>query len=296
MIKSKNGIWNKAVARELVRNLLEIDPLSRPLFTMMVAEYMGEMALGGAANADLIGHVLAKEAGRRQALIIDKNELRKWENLLLLATMAGGLTPKDGGFYHVARSNIAGLIPDLNLIDDSLYRDFAGSPSEGAGFAGFQPDILGEHSSSVGSPRPASRDKLLGGSSWLPGLSNRGTSALSPSERVSIIRASIVLACFSTCRSIHPNRDFIGPIWSATSWPSRARVRTNWRHRSSGSSSRSPRSTRRSDAYRSQGLVRNTTWAASCYFKRATLRGRLPSTMRQSPAWGAIPGRDHGDS
>jgi len=144
VISSKNGIWNKAVARELVRNLLRIDPLGRPLFTMMVAEYMGELALGGAANVDLIGHVLDKEAGRRQALIIDKSELRKMDNLLLLATMTGGLTPKDGGFDHVARSNIAGLIPDLNLIDDSLYRDFAGSPSGGAGFAGLQPDILGE--------------------------------------------------------------------------------------------------------------------------------------------------------
>jgi tetratricopeptide (TPR) repeat protein len=66
------------------------------------------------------------------------------ENLLLLATMTDGLTPRNDGFEHVADSSVAELVPDLHLVDDNLYREFAGSPIRGAGFAGLQPDVLGE--------------------------------------------------------------------------------------------------------------------------------------------------------
>jgi hypothetical protein len=71
LITSRNGVWSQAVARDFLIQLLHFDQLARPLFAMMVAEHMVEVAAGEATAPDLIRHVLAREAARRQALIQD---------------------------------------------------------------------------------------------------------------------------------------------------------------------------------------------------------------------------------
>ena len=67
------------------------------------------------------------------------------DNLLLLATLAGGLIPMAGSFAHLAASGVAGLLPNVGLLDQALYNDLASAAGgAGATSAGLQPDILGE--------------------------------------------------------------------------------------------------------------------------------------------------------
>src|SRR5206468_2624567 len=55
-----------------------------------------------------------------------------------------GLQPKANGFDYIAASDVAGLLPDVSLVDEALYNDMAASAGGSASFAGLQPDILGE--------------------------------------------------------------------------------------------------------------------------------------------------------
>jgi hypothetical protein len=66
------------------------------------------------------------------------------ENLLLLSTLVSGLLSKSHGFDYLAASNVAKLLPEVELIDHDIYSDIAGSVPGAPYFAGLQPDILGE--------------------------------------------------------------------------------------------------------------------------------------------------------
>jgi tetratricopeptide (TPR) repeat protein len=141
---SRKGEWSARKAFDFVHRMISIDPRGRPLFVMMVAEYLDSTKDDSVASAELLQHVLGKENARRKSLISDPDRCKQMENLLLLSTFVGGLLPDANGFEFLASSDVAGLLPDANLVDDSLYSDFSGSAPGGNSFQGLQPDILGE--------------------------------------------------------------------------------------------------------------------------------------------------------
>jgi tetratricopeptide (TPR) repeat protein len=143
VVHSRNGTWNPTIAREFLARLLHYDRGGRPLFAMIVARYLESIG-SDAPNSSLLQVVLKKEAGRRRQLINQPDDLQRIENLLHLATLVGGLLPKANGFGYLASSDVANLIPDVGILNESLYNDIAGSARGGASVAGLQPDILGE--------------------------------------------------------------------------------------------------------------------------------------------------------
>lgn len=145
VVLSRNGTWNAEVARDFLQRMYRYDREGRPLFAMIVALYLEAVEID-AAEPNLLQAVLKREAARRSQLLQQRDELRRMENLLLLASLVSGLEPKSGSYNHLAVSNIAGLLPNVALLDQALYCDIASSASgnSGATLAGLQPDILGE--------------------------------------------------------------------------------------------------------------------------------------------------------
>jgi serine/threonine protein kinase/tetratricopeptide (TPR) repeat protein len=143
VVRARNGAWNPELAREFLSRLFHYDPHGRPLFAMIVANYLDAVE-ADTPNPNLLQVVLKREAARRRKLIQDQDKLQRMENLLLLATMVSGLLPKANSFAYLAASNVASLLPDADLLDESLYNDLAGAAGTSAPIAGLQPDILGE--------------------------------------------------------------------------------------------------------------------------------------------------------
>ena len=121
-----------------------LDPLGRPLFGMMAAAYSGSEAPDAVVDSTLLRLVLKKETGRRRKVFSDDDRLRKIENLVIPATLVGGLLPKSGGFTFPANTEVASLLPDADLVDLRVYRDLVAATSGESMLAGLQPDILGE--------------------------------------------------------------------------------------------------------------------------------------------------------
>jgi serine/threonine protein kinase/tetratricopeptide (TPR) repeat protein len=143
VVHARNGKWSDARAREFLLRLHQCDSLGRPLFAMILAECL-ETVEPNAPLPDLLCEVLKKEAARRRNLIPEPDKSQRMENLLLLATMVNGLLPKAHSFGYLAASDVAGLLPDADLLNEALYNDMAGSAAGSASFAALQPDILGE--------------------------------------------------------------------------------------------------------------------------------------------------------
>ncbi|XZE44052.1 SMEK domain-containing protein [Pirellulaceae bacterium SH467] len=140
VVHSQQGTWDDEIASAFVLRLLRSDRRGRPLFAMIVAHYLE------AVEPNLLHTILKREASRRRQLLSGEPEqLKRMENLLLLATLVSGLLPKASSFSYLAASNVAGLLPDIGLLDEALYSDMASSSrGGGATLAGLQPDILGE--------------------------------------------------------------------------------------------------------------------------------------------------------
>jgi len=139
-VHSRQGTWNAEIASTFLLRLIRYDARGRPLFAMIVAHFLE------AVEPNLLHAVLKREAARRRQLLSGEPEqLKRMENLLLLATLVSGLLPMDSSFSYLAASNVAGLLPDVVLLDEDLYNDMASSSrGGGATLAGLQPDILGE--------------------------------------------------------------------------------------------------------------------------------------------------------
>lgn len=144
VVLARSGTWDTEVVREFLARMYRYDRRGRPLFAMIVAFDL-EAEETDAARPNLLQTVLARETARRRQLLPDAVAFKQMENLLLLATMTGGLSPIAGSFSHLAASHVAQLLPDLGLLDQDLYNDLA-SAAGGVevNLAGLQPDILGE--------------------------------------------------------------------------------------------------------------------------------------------------------
>ena len=143
-IYAARGIpWTAATRRVREPHAL-LDPLHRPLFGMMAAAYAGSAATDSVADVTLLREVLRKETARRREAVPDDDRLRKLENLLVLATLAGGLLPRSGGFSFLAATDIAALIPDPDLLDAQLYLELAAASGIERSLPGLQPGVLGE--------------------------------------------------------------------------------------------------------------------------------------------------------
>jgi tetratricopeptide (TPR) repeat protein len=144
VVLARGGLWDIEAAREFLARMYNYDRRGRPLFAMIVALH-SEAEETDAGRPNLLQAVLRKEAARRRELIPDTAALNRMENLLLLATLTGGLAPMAGNFAHLAASNVQRLLPDVELLDQALYNDLtsaAGGIEET--LSGLQPDILGE--------------------------------------------------------------------------------------------------------------------------------------------------------
>ncbi len=135
--------WSAEKAFKFLQRLSAIDPGGRPLFLMMAAEFL-DTTDDSIVSADLLRHVLQKEEARRKSLILDPDRLKQMENLLLVSTAVGGLLPRADGFKHLTSSESAALLPDADLLDETVYSEFCGSVAGGYSLQGLQPDILGE--------------------------------------------------------------------------------------------------------------------------------------------------------
>ena len=83
VILARKGTWNVEFAREFLTRLLDYDSQGRPLFAMIVANYLEAVDSAG-ANPDLLQVVRRREARRRSTLIQEPDKLQRMENLLLL--------------------------------------------------------------------------------------------------------------------------------------------------------------------------------------------------------------------
>jgi hypothetical protein len=106
VVQSRKGIWDAEVAREFLLRMYSYDRRGRPLFAMIVALYLEAVEID-AAKPNLLHAVLKREAARRRQLLLEPDELKRMENLLLLATLVSGLVPKAGSFDRLGVSNVA---------------------------------------------------------------------------------------------------------------------------------------------------------------------------------------------
>ena len=141
---SRNKPWTDSIARTFDMRMRTLDPSGRPLFGMMAAEYSDGEATDAVVDSTLLRLVLRKEDGRRRQAMPDPAQLRKMENLIVLATLVGGLLPRSGGFSFLVHTDVASLLPDPVLADPGMYCDLVGGTSRETMLAGLQPDILGE--------------------------------------------------------------------------------------------------------------------------------------------------------
>lgn len=134
--------WTESTAAGFGRELGTFDPLKRPLFTMMAVGY----SVGHDKDVDsaLVSLVLRREAARRREVISDEGRLRKIENLVALATLVGGLLPRDGTFTFLESVDVAHLLPNPDELDHSVYSRLTLGPDDATTLAGLQPDVLGE--------------------------------------------------------------------------------------------------------------------------------------------------------
>jgi len=173
VVLARSGTWDSEVAREFLTQMSRDDRRGRPLFAMIVAHYLKAVETD-AARPNLWQTVLTREAARRRELLPDPVALKQMENLLLLATLAGGLAPMAGSFVHLAASHVAGLLPNVGLLEQDLYNDLASAAGGvDATLAGLQPDILGERFildrlAIVGIPGQNARALQLAAWSWQP--------------------------------------------------------------------------------------------------------------------------------
>jgi tetratricopeptide (TPR) repeat protein len=144
-IASSRGMpWSESIAQEFQRQMRFLDPLQRPLFTMMAAGYSGGAAGDAVMDSEVLRRVLDRESGRRRALVPDGDQLRKMECLITLATLVGGLMRREGGFGFVADSHSASILPHPDQLDFQNYQSLVPGAGDDTILSGLQPDILGE--------------------------------------------------------------------------------------------------------------------------------------------------------
>lgn len=134
--------WTPSIESEFKRRMQWFDSLGRPLFAMMASLFLDVVERG--LNTSLLDKVLAKESGRRRALVADPKQLPSLENLILLTTLVGGLVPRKDGFDFLKATDAKELLPDVSAIDLKSYCDLVSAPSNEPSLPGMQPDILGE--------------------------------------------------------------------------------------------------------------------------------------------------------
>jgi tetratricopeptide (TPR) repeat protein len=144
IFKTLGAPWTPAHEREFKRRMETLDALGRPLFAMMATIFLGFPGANSNVSGHLLDQVLEKEAGRRHALAQGSANFQTLENLIFLATLVGGLLPKEGGFQFLKKSPANALLPEVALLDLKLYCELTSAPSTETSLAGLQPDILGE--------------------------------------------------------------------------------------------------------------------------------------------------------
>jgi len=136
--------WMRTSEHLFERRMLTLDPLCRPLFGMIGADsFLGE-APNPVADSTALQRVLGREVARWRLLLVDDERRRKFENLVTLATLVGGVLPRSGNFSHLADTDVATLLPNPDLLDVDEYNALVGAARSETTLAGLQPDVLGE--------------------------------------------------------------------------------------------------------------------------------------------------------
>ena len=136
---SRHGMWNQNTERRFVEWMNRDDINCRPLYVMLLSEFPNVEEPN-----ELLRTVLKREAGKRREQIEGDELFIKYENLLFLSTLVGGILPKEGDFNHISSSDSAGLLPDLGILDFNKYFSVSCSYDETDSIPGLQPDLIGE--------------------------------------------------------------------------------------------------------------------------------------------------------
>jgi tetratricopeptide (TPR) repeat protein len=75
---------------------------------------------------------------------VDDERRQKFENLVTLATLVGGVLARAGSFSYLAGTDVAALLPHPDLLDVDEYNALVGAPCSDTTLPGLQPDVLGE--------------------------------------------------------------------------------------------------------------------------------------------------------
>ena len=139
VVLAKGEDWEEENSKDFLAKIKRSEFEGRPLYAMILAEFPHVEDPN-----DLLRQVLIKESGRRKSIVKEEVERRKMENLLLFATVLGGIVPQPDGSLIDRSDPISDLLPSVLMFDESAYCDFAGVSKVGASLSGLQPDLLGE--------------------------------------------------------------------------------------------------------------------------------------------------------
>ncbi len=136
---SRHGVWDDDIEKRIVKWMNRDDINCRPLYVMLLSEFPNIEE-----PEELLRTVLKRENQRRRELIESGDLVIKYENLLYLSTVVGGILPKNGDFIHITSSDSSGLLPDLGVLDFNKYFSVSCSHNETDSIPGLQPDLIGE--------------------------------------------------------------------------------------------------------------------------------------------------------
>jgi tetratricopeptide (TPR) repeat protein len=139
-----NATWYAERQQAFDQRLGALDAFGRPLFAMIAAADVISAGQGQSPGKTIITAILSREKARWRQTTKSDSDTRRMENLVVLATLVGGIAPRPDGFSFLARTGVSQLLPDMDLFDDASFRELVGVSADEPLLAGLQPDILGE--------------------------------------------------------------------------------------------------------------------------------------------------------
>jgi tetratricopeptide (TPR) repeat protein len=139
-----SATWSAERQQAFDQRLAVLDASGRPLFAMIAAADVISDGQDRSLGKTIITATLSRERARWRQVAKNESSARKTENLIVLATLIGGIGPRRDGFSFLAQTAVSQLLPEMDLFDDAGFRELVGASADEALLAGLQPDVLGE--------------------------------------------------------------------------------------------------------------------------------------------------------
>ncbi len=136
--------WSAERQEAFDERLAALDASGRPLFAMLAAVDVISDGKDRVSGEAIITAILSRERARWRQIAKTETGARKMENLIVFATLLGGIGPRQDGFSFLAQTPVSPLLPEMDLFDDTAFSELVGASADGQLLAGLQPDILGE--------------------------------------------------------------------------------------------------------------------------------------------------------